>query len=77
MDPMGEVRHAADIPVSIAGNKGEFPALALEADIPGLLRKGASDALGGQFGGSKDTSTLRRVAGRKLRGARIGWGVVF
>ena len=33
----GEVRHAADIKVGIAGRKGAFTAFLLEADVPALL----------------------------------------
>ena len=45
---LGEVRHAADIPVRIAGNKGKFTAFALDGDSPALLPKVAMEALGGQ-----------------------------
>ena len=44
---LGEVRHAAGIPVGIAGGKGDFSACAPDADIPALFREGALDALGG------------------------------
>ena len=43
---LGQVSQAADIPVGVAGSKGNFPAFALEADIPALLREGAVEALG-------------------------------
>ena len=52
---MGEVKHAADIKVGIAGCKGTFTAFVLDADIPALLRKGALDALGAQLNFEKDT----------------------
>ena len=55
-----EVRHAAYIPVGIAGNKGMFSAFALEADIPAVLRKGAYGAPCVQLDFSRDISTLRR-----------------
>ena len=57
---LGEVRHAADIPVGIAGNKGKFAAFALNADIPALLRKGAMEALGGQLDFLRGSLVLRR-----------------
>ena len=44
---VGEVKHATDIMLAIAGRKGVFTALALGADSPVLFRKGASEALGG------------------------------
>ena len=59
--PVGDVRRAADIPAGIAGNNGEFTALAPGADIPalwrhyggamrrGALRKGALEALSGNI----------------------------
>ena len=46
---LGEVRHAADIPVRISGNKVAFTAFALEMNIPALLRRGTMEALGGQW----------------------------
>ena len=46
---LGEIRRAADTSVGAAGNRGKFTALVLEADIPALLRGGASGALGGQL----------------------------
>ena len=45
---LGNVRHAADINVGIAGRRGAFAAFALEANLPALLRGGALEALGGQ-----------------------------
>ena len=41
--------HAVDIPADIAVDAGKFAAFALEADVPALLRQGASEALGGQL----------------------------
>ena len=38
---LGDVRRAADFPVSIAGIRGKFAAFALRADIPALLRNSA------------------------------------
>ena len=57
---LGKVHHAADIPVEIAGNKGKITALALEVDLPALLREGASEALGRQLDSSRNISTLRK-----------------
>ena len=51
------VGRAANIPVGIAGDQREFAAFALEADIPALLCKGASDALGGQLDSSREIPT--------------------
>ena len=46
---MGHVKFAADITVGGAGAKGAFTARALDADIPAVLRRGASEALGGRL----------------------------
>ena len=46
---MDEVRLAADVPVGIAGDRGEFPTFSLEADIPALLFTGALESLGGHL----------------------------
>ena len=46
---VGEVRHAAEIKVGIAGRRGAFAACVLDADIPTLLRRGALEAIGGQL----------------------------
>ena len=46
---LGEERHAADIPVGNTGNRGMFPAFALDGDVPALLPKGALESLGGQL----------------------------
>ena len=44
---VGNVRHAVDIPAGIAGNTAKLTAFVLRADIPALLREGATEALGG------------------------------
>ena len=46
--------------MGIAGNKEEFRAFALEADIPALLHKGGMEALGGQLDFSRGASTPRK-----------------
>ena len=46
---LGEVRHAADIPVWIVGNKRKFTAFARGGDVPALYREGAMEAIGGQL----------------------------
>ena len=56
----GEVRHAADIPVVIAGSRGKFPAFMADADFAALLRTGAVELLGRQLEFSRDMLTLRR-----------------
>ena len=56
---LGDVRHAAIIPVGTGGNKGKFTALSLEVDIPALSRRGALEPLGGQLDVSRDILTLR------------------
>ena len=38
---LGEVRHAADTTVGIAGHKDKFAACALDTGTPALLREGA------------------------------------
>ena len=45
----GEVRRGAEIPLGIAGSKGKFTALPLDAEIPAPLREGALEALGGKL----------------------------
>ena len=64
---IGEVKHAADIRVGIAGCKGAFAAFVLGAAIPAFLSKGASEAWGAQLDFEKDT--LSRVR----RGVRATW----
>ena len=54
----GNVCFAADITAGIAGAKGAFTACGLDADIPALLRKGASAALAGQSDFARNTLTL-------------------
>ena len=65
---LGEVRHAAAIPVGIAGKEGRFTASALDADIRVLMRKGAMGALGGQSDSSRDSSVLLKRAARNRLG---------
>ena len=48
---MGEVCHAADITVGVAGFKGAFTAFVLDSDIPALLSKGALESLRGRHAG--------------------------
>ena len=55
-----EVKHAADIKVGISGRTGAATAFVLEADIPALLRKGASAALGGRLVFEYNISTIRK-----------------
>ena len=57
---MGEVKHAADIMVGIAGCKGALAGFAPDADIPAFLRKGALEALGGQLEFEHDILTVRK-----------------
>ena len=66
---IGEVKHAADIKVGVAGRKGTFAAFVLDADIPALLRKGALEALGAQLDFDKDMLSLLR------HGVRVPLGV--
>ena len=54
---LGEVRHAADMPVGIDANKGKLTALAPDTDIPALLRNGALEDLRGRLDFSRDTLT--------------------
>ena len=51
---IGEVQHAADIKVDVAGCTGALKAFVLDAEIPALLRKGALEALGAQLDFEKD-----------------------
>ena len=46
---LGEARFAGYITVGISGRKGAPPASVPDVDILGLLRKGASEALGGEL----------------------------
>ena len=69
----GGVRYAADIPAGIAGNQGKFSAFALGADIPGLLLRGAVEAVGGQLDSPRDSSGfLEQRAAIPLRMNRMG-----
>ena len=47
---LGEVRRATDIPVGIPGSEGKFTGVALDADIPALLRTSALEPFGGAAG---------------------------
>ena len=47
---IGEVGHAADIKVGIAGRRGASTAFAPEAESPALLRKGGSRGTGRSIG---------------------------
>ena len=68
-----EVRHAADVPVGIAGNRGMFTAFALEAEIPALLREGVMEALGGKSNFLRGSLNLPRQGAQKRLGVnRVG-----
>ena len=54
----GEVCHAADITVGVAGIKGVFTAFVLDSDIPALLSKGALETLQGRLDFARHTLTL-------------------
>ena len=66
---LGEVLHAADIAVGIAGSQGKFAAFAPDRDIPALFRNSASEALVGHldfprdvlFSPKRGVATLLRV----------------
>ena len=72
----GNVCFAADITVGIAGAKGAFTAFALDADIPALLCKGASEALAGQLDFARSTLTLGPEALKYLSKSML-WGAIF
>ena len=57
---VGEVRHAADIKIGIAGRRGPFTALVLEGDIPASLPKGDLEAPGGQLDFERDILTIQK-----------------
>ena len=57
---LGEVRHAADIPVWIAGDKGRYTPFAPGSDIPALLRRGARRRFGGSWIFLRGSLILRR-----------------
>ena len=59
MAARGEVKHAADIKVGVAGRRGAFTAFVLDADIPAVLREGALEALGGQLDFERDALSFR------------------
>ena len=54
----GEVCHAADITVGVAGIKGKFIAFVLDSDIPALLSKGALEPLQSCLDFARHTLTL-------------------
>ena len=63
--------------MGIAGSLGKLSAFALDAEIPALLRKGATEALGGQSDPPRDMSNLRkRVVAILLRVNRIGYFIL-
>ena len=49
------MRCAVDMTIGTAGSTGNYAAVVLDADIPALSRKGASEALGGRLVFSRDT----------------------
>ena len=55
---MGDARFAADITAGVGENKGNAKAFGLDADIPALLRQGASGGLGGLLDFPRDTLML-------------------
>ena len=57
---IGEVCHAADITVSVAGVKGAFTAFVLDSDIPALLSKGALESLRGRLDFARGLGPSRR-----------------
>ena len=54
----GQVCHAADITVGVAGVKGAFTAFVLDSDNPALLSKGALESLRGCLDSAQHTLTL-------------------
>ena len=54
----GEVCHAADITVGVAGVKGTFTAFVLDSDIPALQGKGALESLRGRLDFAQHTLAL-------------------
>ena len=55
--PLGQVLCAADSPLEIEGNRGQFTTFALEAESPALSRRGGLEAPEGQLGALRDIST--------------------
>merc|ERR1712016_341107 len=55
---IGEVCHAADITVGVAGFEGTITAFVLDSDIPALLSKGALESLRGRLDFAQHTLTL-------------------
>ena len=58
---MGEVCHAADITVGVAGVKGTFTAFVLDSVIPALLSKGALESLRGCLDFAQHMLTLGKT----------------
>ena len=54
----GEVCHAADITVAVAGTQGMFTAFVLGSDIPALLSKGALETSQGRLDFARHAPTL-------------------
>ena len=54
----GEVRHAADITVGLAGVKGAYTAFVLDSDAPAPLSKGALGSLRGCLDFAQHTFAL-------------------
>ena len=59
---LAEVHYAANITVGMAGRRGTLTALLLEVAAPALLRKGASEALGGQIDFASAAKTIQNRA---------------
>ena len=57
-DRTGEVCHAADTAVGVAGIKGMFTAFVLDSDVPALLCKGALETLLGCLDFARQTLTM-------------------
>ena len=55
---VGDVRRAASIPIAIAGATGHFMANVVDADVPALLGKEASETLGGHLNFCERVLTL-------------------
>ena len=73
----GEVKHAADSKVGVAGCKGACAAFVLGAEIPALVCEEALEALGAQLDFEKDTlSRLRHGVRVPLRVNAMGHYVV-
>ena len=55
------MRNDADIPVGVAGGRGEVTAFLIYADNPAFLRKGALEALRGQLDFPQNVATSGRL----------------